>query len=298
MSEAVRRERAFSLQGLMTPDIAAWIGLAFLAIPTIITVARRSWTSEEGQYGPLVLGLGALLLYRDRARAWGRARLGDPALSILFILLGAELYLVARLADQYIAEAFALAWIGLAVVYALFGSAWMRALWFPLAFLLLAIPAPFSLTFPIATGLRALICILTVKILQLCNLDVVRDGLNIDIDQYTIAIAEACSGMNSLISLSAIGLLYLYVRREAGPLQMLAMAPVIILFALLGNLLRVITLVVSTHLYGDLFTQSAVHEAAGILSFILALLGVIGVDEAMHRRDRLWRLVVRRKRRR
>jgi exosortase len=299
VTEAIRvRHRDFSLESLKTPELPAFLGLAVLAIPTLISVAVKSWTTDQGQYGVVVLALGIWLLIRDRGRASGLAKPGSPILTGLMIALGAELYVVSRLADQYIAESLALAWISLAVVYGLYGAAWMRALWFPLAFLLLAIPAPFSLTFPITSHLRTWISILAVQLLQLCNLDVVRDGLNIDIDQYTLVIAEACSGMNSLVSLSAVGVLYLHIRRDAGPLQMLAMGAPIVLFAILGNFVRVVALVVFTHLFGDIFTQSILHEATGVITFTVALLGVVALDEAIYSGPRLWALRPKPRRRR
>ena len=89
--------------------------------------------------------------------------------------------------------------------------------------------------------------------------------------------------MNSLISLSEIGLFYIYIRRSPPGRWYFFYIPLIILFAVVGNFARVIILVLLTHFYGDAVAQGYLHETAGLVTFTVALLGVILVDGAVGR---------------
>ncbi len=84
--------------------------------------------------------------------------------------------------------------------------------------------------------------------------------------------------MNSLISLSAIGLLYLYVRRSPPWWYIAGFVFPIFAFALAGNLARILVLIALTHSFGDAVAQGFLHETAGLVTFIVALSGVIALD--------------------
>jgi exosortase/archaeosortase family protein len=94
-------------------------------------------------------------------------------------------------------------------------------------------------------------------------------------------VADACSGMNSMFSLSALGVLFLYLRpqrgRWAGALLLASIVPV----SIAANVLRVITLMLVTYHLGDAAGQGFLHEFAGILLFIVALLLLYAIDQLL-----------------
>ena len=90
--------------------------------------------------------------------------------------------------------------------------------------------------------------------------------------------------MNSLFSLSAVGLLYLQLRRTPPGWYILLMIIPIVAFALLGNLVRILCLIALTHFFGDDVAQGFLHESAGLLTFATALLGVMGLDAVVAKR--------------
>jgi exosortase/archaeosortase family protein len=91
-------------------------------------------------------------------------------------------------------------------------------------------------------------------------------------------VRDACSGMNSLVSLSAIGLVYIYLRRTPTWWYFAVMAIPIVALAIFGNFLRVLVLIALTHFFGDAVAQSYLHEGAGLVTFMGDLLGVIAID--------------------
>jgi exosortase len=255
-----------------------WLALAALAVPTLVENARQSWSTEQGEHGPIVLAIGIWVLARQWPSMKAAAR---PSSGLLCVVLGsfaALIYVVGRVSDQFLIESYALYAFGLVTVYALLGSRAMAKGWFALAYLVFALPAPYTLTWLLTSHLRLWITAAAVATYQAMGFSIVRDGLNILVDQYELAVQEACSGMNSLISLSAIGLVYIQIRRAAPWWYFALMAFPIVGFAIFGNFVRVLALIALTHYFGDAVAQSYLHETAGLVTFSVALLGVMGID--------------------
>lgn len=255
-----------------------WVGFGLLAAPTILANVRQSWTGEQGEQAPLVLAIGLWLVWR----AWpGMRRAAQPAsagLAVGFFLAAGFVYVLGRIWDQFELESYGLYALALAGFYAMIGGAGLRQGWFPLAYLLFALPPPYTVTWFLTGHLRLLVTEAAVGLFQAFGVSIVRDGLNILVDQYDLAVQNACSGMNSLFSLSAIGLVYVYLRRGARWWYLALMLPPIVAFAIFGNFVRVAVVVALTHFFGDAVAQSFLHEGTGFLTFFAALLGVFLTD--------------------
>ena len=263
----------------------ALFGLAILAAPTILLIARASWTDEQSQQGPIVLAIGAWLLWRR----WGEMRAagapGGLGLTLLGFAVCGLAYAAGRLASLFLVEAYALYGFGVCTIYALVGWRGLAKGLFPLVFLAFAAPVPFFVGWPVTTHLRLWISETTVALLRLSGIGAARDGLTLFVENYRIEIAEACSGMNSLLALTALGLCYVHIRRDPSFGFYLAMLPVIILFAVTANLVRVICLALLTLWAGDAVAQGLLHETLGFITFGVALGLTFLADAAL---ARLW----------
>jgi exosortase len=90
--------------------------------------------------------------------------------------------------------------------------------------------------------------------------------------------ADACSGLNSIFSLSALGLLYLYLMQYKSRVHNALMLLSIVPIAIAANVIRVATLVLITYYFGDEVGQGLAHNAAGMLLFVTALLMLLAFD--------------------
>ena len=258
--------------------VAVWAGLALLAAPTILANARQSWTGEQGEQGPLVLAIGLWLIWRAWPAMRRAARPGSSPLAIGLFLAAGLVYVLGRVWDQFELESYGLYALVLSGLYATIGGPGLRQGWFPLAYLVFALPPPYTVTWFLTSHLRLLVTEAAVGLFQAFGFSIVRDGLNILVDQYDLAVQNACSGMNSLFSLSAIGLVYVYLRRGGKWWYLALMLPPIVAFAIFGNFVRVAVVVALTHYFGDAIAQSYLHEGTGFVTFFAALLGVFLAD--------------------
>ena len=269
LADLVRRHGA-------TAALAA--GGLLLAAPTLVSNAKRDWSSEQGEHGPIVMAIGVWLLWRAWPNMRAVRRPGSPVIAAALGLLAATVLVLARVADEIRTECYALYAVGLVTIYALMGWRALLKGGFPLFYLGLSLPMPAHLTWLATYHLRIGITEAAAQASQILGWSVARDGLELAVDNYRLAVKEACSGMNSLISLSAIGLVYVYIRRSPPWSYTAAMLAPILLFAIAGNFARVMVLIALTHFFGDAVAQSYLHETAGLVAFTIALLGVIGLD--------------------
>lgn len=254
------------------------IGLAALVVPTMRYVASASWSTEQGAHGPIVLAAGLWLLARQwRAAMQWAARPEGWRVAALFIPL-LVLYFLARATQIIEVEGYLMYALLLTVLYASVGSRPMKMLWFPLFFLLFVFPPPDTLVAAVTQPLKIAISQAAIGLLYWLGYPIAGAGVTIQVGQYQLFVAEACSGLNSLISLSAISLFYVYMRHQANwryaALLMLAAIPV----AVFANYIRVLILILLTYYGGDAMAQGFLHDFAGITMFMTALLTMIGLD--------------------
>lgn len=264
------------------PLVTHWplfLGLAALIIPTMIEVARQSWSTEQGAHGPIVLATGIWLVLQLRREIPPLMRRGNLVLSLALLIPALLLYVVARITTTLELEGAALYLTLLVVFYAYCGTAVMRLLWFPTFYFIFLFPPPDSLVATLTQPLKINISRAAVALLDACGMTIARKGVIIQVDQYDILVAAACAGLNSIMSLSAIGLFYIYVRHNANWRYALLLMIAIVPVAVFANFVRVLMLILITDFMGDAWAQGFLHEAAGMVMFAVALLSIFGIDK-------------------
>lgn len=254
------------------------LGLAAMILPTLASVARDSWSTEQGAHGPVVLATGVWLVLRMRPAFLPLVRPGLPLLATIGLVITFAVYALGRISGTVEMEGFALYGTMVVITYAYIGARAMKVLWFPILYFAFLFPPPDSLVAAVTQPLKLGISREAVNLLSHFGLSVSRTGVIIQVDQYDILVAAACSGLNSIISLSAIGLFYIYIRHNANwryaILLMIAIVPV----AILANFVRVLLLILITYFFGDAAAQGFLHGFAGMTMFTVALLGIFAID--------------------
>jgi exosortase len=242
-------------------------------------VATETWSTEQGGHGLLVLVTGIWAVWRelrgkDFERRPGSLRVGVPPL--IFTL---ALFVVARITGILEVEAFAMYGALISAAYLIFGGAVMRAIWFPLLYLAFTLPPPDTVVAAVTQPIKIAISAWAVSLLDVLGYPVASSGVTIQIGQYQLLVAAACAGLNSIVTLTALCVFYVYLRHRSDPLACVVIALAAIPVAVISNFARVITLVLVTYHFGDAAAQGFVHDFAGLLMFSVALLTIFGIDK-------------------
>lgn len=160
----------------------------------------------------------------------------------------------------------------------LLGWAHLRVLLFPISFLMLMVPLPAIVFNQITFPLQLLASQVGESVLTMAQIPVLREGNVIHLANTSLEVAEACSGIRSLISLLMLGILYGYVADSRTSIRMvLAVATVPI--AVITNGLRVSGTGVAAHFFGLAAAEGFLHTFSGWLVFVSAFLMLL----ALHR---------------
>ena len=261
--------------------LAHWpllLGLAAVLIPTVIRLAQQHWSTEAGMHGPIVLATGIWLIAREKEEIVALSRRGSTALFLAAALPSLAVYIFGRAFGFLSLEATALLGLIGAISYLYLGAAVLRHLWFPILYLCFLIPLPGWFMDWITAPLKTGISVAAVEALQPLGYPIVREGVMLYVAQYQLLVKDACAGLNSLISLTSIGLFYIYLLHRASWRYSLFLLGWIIPVALLANFIRVVVLVLITYHFGDAMAQGFLHSTAGLLMFVTALAGIFVID--------------------
>lgn len=254
------------------------LGVLAFALPTLIEVATSGWTTEQGGHGPLVVATGGWLLWREVKRTRPILAPGNLAIGLAILLPMLAIFIIARITGVIEIESFAMYLALIAAVYLLFGFALLRAIWFPLIYLALALPPPDTVVAAVTQPLKIAISQWAVTLLHWFGYPIGGSGVTIQIAQYELLVAAACAGLNSIISLSAICFFYVYLRRGSDFAAFAVVALCVIPIAAFSNFIRVVTLILVTYYFGEAAGQGFIHDFAGLTMFAVALLTVFGID--------------------
>jgi exosortase len=262
------------------------IGALLIALPTMYYIATENWSTEQGSHGPLVLASGLWLLVKKWPEA-ARDAVRPPAWQIALLLLPLlALYGFARIVAIVEIEGFVMYAILIVALYAHIGFRALSRLWFPLFYLMFMIPLPETVVSMLTNPLKIWISSTSVSLLHTLGYPIASAGVTIQIGQYQLLVAAACAGLNSMITLSALSLFYVYINRLENPAYMIALIAAVIPVTMFSNLVRVLMLILINYHFGESAAQGFLHNFAGMTTFAVAI-GLIFLFDRLGRR--FWR---------
>jgi exosortase len=257
------------------------LGLCLLAVPALISLATQEWSRESGVHEPLVIATGGWLIWRDLQGLKPLLKRGSPAVTAAILVPSLAIYIFGTSFDFLILQAAGLYGAGIACTYDVIGGAVLKRLWFPLFYLVFALPAPGWLLDQATAPLKELASTMSTHLLDLFGVPIVREGVTLFVAQYQLLVEDACAGMNAILGLTSLGLFYAYLQHGASWRYCAALAVFIIPIALLANVVRIIILVLITWQFGNEAAQGYLHGAAGLVTFGTGLLLVFGLDSLL-----------------
>ena len=256
-------------------------GLLVVYLPTYRDLDAVYWARENGAPGIVVVAIWLWLVWRARAvlQREQRTLLGS-VVGWSAIVTGAVLYALGRSQQLFQLEVGSQLLIVPGIALALLGPARTRRLWFVWAFLAFTVPLPGSLIDSLLVPLKEFVAAAVTDVLFFAGLPIARDGVVIYVGHYQLFIADACSGLNQLVALAAIGVLYVHVAAHKARAHNLLLLASIVPVATMANVARVATLVLATYFGGDALGRQ-LHDYVSYAEIAVAFGAFFVLDHAL-----------------
>ena len=257
------------------------MGLAVMYVPTFIRLAETTWATDEQGHGPMILAACAWLLWDMRKALFRQGATPSPQLAIPTLLIAVLIYVIGRSQQVAELEAGSLLISLCACVLMLCGPGGLRRAWFPLLFLVFMVPLPGSFVQALTMPLKSAVSVVAENLLYWSGYPIARTGVTLSIGPYQLLVADACSGLNSLFTLEALGFLYMNIMNYQSKARNIILAVGIIPISFVSNVVRVMILVLVTYYFGDAAGQGFLHGFAGFVLFAVALILTYGLDRLL-----------------
>lgn len=252
---------------------------------SVLVWAWYSWSPRMNQeHSRLVPVIVAFLFWYHRGKI--RSAPKQPSRAGLYIVgAGVLLYLLGVRTLQPRISLFSVPVLLLGIVWYLWGRSVARVVLFPLAFMVFAIPvgaleqATFRLQFIVTGFVTALSNLIGVSVAAVGTTLTAQDGT------FNFEIAEGCSGIRSIVALTMLTAVYVHLtqRKLWKKLLIFASAP---LFAIIGNIGRVFTVILVARFYDPIIAGGLYHDYSGFIFFPIGLAAMIGFGKLLNLR--LW----------
>lgn len=263
------------------PWLIALAGYAVMYAPVYWWAANSIWQSEEHGHGPLILGVLIWLFWALRKPILETPAQSEPALGWPLLALGLFTYVLGRAFSISIFELGSQIFVLAGTLLLIRGRPALRLAWFPVFYLVFMIPLPGILVDAITAPLKQWVSVIVENVLYTVGYPISRSGVTMTIGQYQLLVADACSGLNSMFSLSALGTLFMYIMARKSKLHNALMLAFILPIAFAANIIRVIVLVLVTYHLGDEAGQGFLHGAAGMVLMLVALVIFFALDSVL-----------------
>jgi exosortase len=244
--------------------------------PVIPGLVAQWWNEPEYSHGFLIPLVSGALIWskRDALRLatiapgyWGLTLMAFAVLLYIAGIVGADLFL------QRVSFVVMLAGIVLYIA----GAEVLRIVLFPLAILVLMIPLPGIIFNAVAFPLQLFAAQVSSAVLEACGIPVFREGNVMHLAAASLDVEEACSGIRSLMSLTALTVIYTYLIHTSWIPRVILLAAVVPI-AIMANVFRVTVTGLLAH-YASLDTAMDVfHTAGGVPVFLIAAGLLLGIS--------------------
>ncbi|HEX8817039.1 MAG TPA: exosortase/archaeosortase family protein [Terriglobales bacterium] len=252
---------------------AGLLALVILVLyaPVLGRLIHQWYSDPNYSHGFFVPLFSGFLVWRKRGDLAPSA--AAPSLGGLVVILGSLAVLfIGSLGSELFLQRISLLGVIAGLIIYFFGWRLLRQTAFPLAFLTFMIPLPAVIYNQIVFPLQLLASRFATTCLETINLfPVLREGNLLMLDNYSLEVVDACSGIRSLTSLIALALGYSYLVDRRWSVRLFltaAMIPV----AIISNGVRVVITAMLVNYFGINAAEGFVHSFAGWVIFMISLI--------------------------
>ncbi len=241
---------------------------AFLYRQVFVDLVSDWYHDDNYSHGFLIIPLAAYLAWERRERFFGAER--HPSnLGLMVVIASLVMLFIGILGVEFFTTRVSMLGIIAGALLYLYGWNHFRIMFFPIAFLLLMIPIPAIVFNQVAFPLQLVASRFAEFVLATCGIPVLREGNVINLASTSLEVAEACSGIRSLVSLLTLGIVYGYFVESRVSMRF-ALALATIPVAIAANAFRVAGTGFLAHFWGPGAAEGFFHSFSGWLVFLMA----------------------------
>jgi len=245
------------------------ISILLLYYPVVAKLVTDWWNNPNFSHGFFVPLFSAYLVWEKRSEL--RSLEAKPSAFGFFVILGAMfLLVVGTLGAELFLSRTSLPFLLAGVILVFGGFAWMRALLFPWLFLFLMIPIPAIIFNQITFPLQLLASRLASAVLPIFQVPVLREGNVIHLPSMPLEVAEACSGIRSLMSLGTLAIIYGYFL-DSITWRRVLLAIAAVPIAVAANALRIVGTGLAVQYWNPESALGFFHEFSGWVIFVVSV---------------------------
>jgi exosortase D (VPLPA-CTERM-specific) len=254
--------------GLYTLFVIAAVA-AVLPFAHVLGDLYSIWNLKpEYSHGIIIPVLSAFLIWRQREQLRELPFTGSWT-GVVLIVLGLVLRFIGASTTMHTFEHYAFLLVLYGLVLALTGPVIFKRLWVPLIMLVFAVPLPSFFNNSLSLNLQLMSSSLGVWVIRAAGISVLLEGNVIDLGNYQLEVAEACSGLRYLFPLMTLAFIVAYLFRGAfwkRTLIFLSSIPITIVM----NSLRIGFIGITVERWGTSMAEGALHDFEGWLVFMFS----------------------------
>lgn len=253
------------------------LGLLVLYAP-VFPELWRDWNQDPNYgYGIFVPFISAFLVWRKRKEI-SQIPPTPYGPGLLVVLFGFLIYLIGIAGNELFSTRVSFIVVLFGILVTIWGKQGTKTVLFPLFYLLLMIPLPYILYYAIASPMKLFATKWAVYAVDMLQITVHHEGNIIYLPNTTLEVANACSGLRSLMALFTFGLVFAYTAQKTlffRGILIIAIFPI----AIVSNIIRIIVTSLLAYYKGAETAHSFLHETSGIVVYSIATILLISLHE-------------------
>jgi exosortase len=260
----------------LTAMLSVWVAAFYPIIPDMVT----AWFKHSDNSHAVLVPLVALyFLWEKRAEISRIPSQGSNA-GLILLILCLLFYILSFIGGIAFFCRLALVTSLIAIVWSCMGTAILRSLAFPLGFLFFMIPVPDTLLGMVSFPLQLVATKISAELIGYCTIPIYREGNMLFFINTQLEVAEACSGIRSIMSLTMISAIFAYI--SPGVIWCrVALVVAAIPIAFIANILRVTGTGILAHFFGDRVARGFLHDFSGLAVFLFGLIILFALYEVL-----------------
>lgn len=268
-----------------------FIGILFFLtyIPTFIWMWDRWWVRDSYySHGILIPFMTGFLIWQKREEL-KKIEIQESPWGLILIISGIIIHVMSAMFRVYFTSGFSMLIVLCGLILYFFGEKIFKEIWFPVAFLFFMVPMPLVAIANLSFKLKLFAANIATVLLNEMGVPAVREGSIIRMRHAQVIVDDVCSGLRSLISLTALGSIFAYWLNlpivaltatssifaywiKAPITKRLIIVLMTIPIAIVTNVCRVLVLSLIAEIWGVEIASGFVHDLTGFMVFALAFI--------------------------